>query len=105
MDKRHNAQMIVFECKNYCNPIGQNELHQMTQYLQGVALGKFGIISTRLEPSKNAFEARKKAFNDLKVIILFIDDFDYTQMVELKRVTNNPEEYLKRKLEDLLVGF
>lgn len=105
IDSRYKANCIVFECKNHGSRIGQDALNQMGKYLKGDALGKIGFIATRIEPSEEAFKARNELFRDLKAIVLFIDDFDFQQMVELKKIGTNPEEYIKRKLEDFLIAY
>ena len=105
IDSRYKANCIVLECKNYESRIGQEALNQMGKYLKGDALGKMGFIATRIEPSEEAFKARYELFRDLKAIVLFINDFDFQQMVELKKIDTNPEEYIKRKLEDFLITY
>lgn len=105
LDGRYRAQMIILECKNYTNPIDQNAVNQICRYFQNKALGNVGFIASRVDPSKSALKARTEAFRDTGCIIIFISDFDFAQMVELKRVGKAPEIYIKRKVEDFILAY
>ncbi|OHB73859.1 MAG: hypothetical protein A2V70_11390 [Planctomycetes bacterium RBG_13_63_9] len=68
-------------------------------------LGTIGFIANREEPSESAIKARSEVFRDSKHIITFLDDFDFAQMVHIKRLGALPETYLQRRIEDFLLAF
>lgn len=105
VDRRYGARFIVLECKNYKEPIEQEAVNQVSRYLRSGTLGRIGFIASRNEPSEQALEARREVFRDNNHIITFINDFDFVQMTELKRIENFPETYLQRKIEDFLIAY
>jgi O-acetyl-ADP-ribose deacetylase (regulator of RNase III) len=105
LDRRYGAQMIVLECKNHTAPIGQEAVNQVSRYLRNDALGKIAFIASRHDPSEEALKARSDVFRDQKVIVIFLSDFDFIQMSELKRVGQAPEIYIQRKVEDFLLKY
>ncbi len=100
LDRRYQARIVVLECKNYTKPIGQNAVNQVSRYLRGKALGKVGFIASRIEPSAEARKAQKEVFRDLDQVILLLEDFDFSQMINLKRLTGSADQYLQRIIDD-----
>jgi len=105
LDHRYTARLIPLECKNYVKPVGQDAVNQLSRYLRGRALGKVGFLVSRCEPSPQALQARSEVFRDLDQIIVFLSDFDFSQLVEIKRLTKRPEDYLQRKVDDFSLEY
>jgi len=105
LDHRYTARLIPLECKNYVKPVGQESVNQLSRYLRGKALGKVGFLASRCEPSSHAKKARSEVFRDLDQIIVFLSDFDFSQLIEMKRLTKRPEDYLQRKIDDFSLEY
>ena len=105
LDQRYGATLILLECKNYSEPVGQEAVHQVSRYLKSGTLGKIAMISSRYDPSAEALKARTEVFRDSSHIVLFLSDFDFEQMIKLKRIGEPQENYLQRKLEDFLLAY
>lgn len=105
LDRRYGATLVLLECKNYTDPVGQEAVHQVSRYLKSGTLGKIAMICSRGDASPEALKARTEIFRDSKHIVLFLSDFDLEQMIDLKRIGALPETYLQRKLEDFLLAY
>lgn len=105
LDRRYEATLILLECKNHTKPIGQEAVHQVSRYLNSGTLGKIAMIASRGDASSEALKARTEIFRDSRHIVLFLSDFDFGQMIALKRIGAAPETYLQRKLEDFLLAY
>lgn len=105
LDRRYTARLVPLECKNYVDPIGQDPVNQLSRYLRGKALGNVGILASRLDPSQQAIDARREVFRDLDQVLLFLSDFDLSQLVEVKRLAGNAEQYLQQKIDDFALEY
>jgi len=105
IDQRYQARYIVFECKNLSKPIGQEPVNQVSRYLRNKALGNVGVISSRMKASPEAREAQKEVFRDLNHLVLLLEDFDFTQMIRLKRKTSSADRYIQNIIADFSLSY
>lgn len=105
LDRRHQGRFIVLESKNYREPIGQAPVNQMSRYLRGKALGKVGFIASRFDVKPEAVAVQEEVFRDLDQLVLFVSDFDFAQMVALKHISDDPESYLQRMVDDFSLKY
>ena len=105
LDRRYGATLVLLECKNYTEPVGQEAVHQVSRYLNSGTLGKLAIIASRSDPSAEALKAQTEVFRNSNHIVLFLSDFDFEQMIDMKRIGAPEESYLQRKLEDFLLAY
>lgn len=88
--KREGTKLIVFECKNYRKASTEAHISQLHRYLSLRGGRDFGILLTRVEADKSAYEAihrykedkyRILIFDQAKIITL-LDSFAKYGMVE-----------------------
>ena len=104
IDRRYDVKNLIISCYNEKNPDIKTTLSALNQYFEKNIYGKFGIITCRQK--YNSDEIDKTIFSSYKKygsVILVLDDFDVSQLVELKKTKYEPEKYLQRKLGEYLL--
>lgn len=105
VDERYSAPFVLVECKNETEDIGPDSVYQVSRYLNSKTIGKFALLVSRTMPSSQAVVARREAYEQNGMIILFLYDFDLIQMLQHKRVGADASEYLRTQLNDFLLGY
>ncbi len=99
-----NTKYIVFEFKNYTEPITQKEIYTTEKYLYEKALRKVAIIIARRGADEHAVWAAKGALRENGKLILCLNDGDLLQMARMKEDgEQDPADYLSDMLDTLLV--
>jgi len=96
-DSRH----IVCEFKNYLSEASKDQLNQLRLYLNKPTVGCFGLLFIRQNKSSKLLTARRRAYEEAKVLILIIDDKLVEKMLKMRAITGRPEDILS----DLKVQF
>jgi len=100
---RYYAEALIVDCKNYSNPIGQDEITHISRYLGKEGLGLFAIVISRLPPAKSAIKEILRLWrNEGKLIVCLCDD-DFKKMIELKEKGQEPEKVIDEIRFDMLV--
>ncbi len=91
----HSALYLMFETKN-TKSIEAAALNQTATYL-GDRLGRLGFIATRLQPDEAAMRKAFSIYNDSnpRKIVLFLDDDDFVQMLDMKVQGKNPMRHMQ----------
>ena len=97
-----NSKYIVFEFKNYSNPITQREIYTTEKYLYAVALRKVSIIIAASGSSDNAFKAAEGILREDGKLILLLSNKDLIKMLKKKDRKEDPSDYIYDKLDDVL---
>jgi hypothetical protein len=94
------AKFLVFDFKNYKEPIGPNEVDDINKYLNKKTIGRLGILVSRKGPTKNAKRRRNSIYNspDEKVI-LFLDDNDLIELYSRKKDNKDPLDFLQERID------
>ena len=106
---KYNSNFILFECKNYKDKIGQNEIYLTERYLYDNALRNVAIMFTRKGINHHGEIARQGVLKEHGKLILVLDDED---VINLERIYNDyridnskmsPSDYLFDKTMDFLM--
>ena len=102
IEKYFKSKYIIFEFKNYDEPISQYEICTTEKYLYKTALRKVSIIITRRGINNNGDKMVKCILRETGKLIIILDDDDLKNMIELKEKGENPSLVLTNKLDFLL---
>jgi hypothetical protein len=96
----YGTRFVVAEFKNYCDPIGQQQVESIAQYLWKPAQRFFGILVSRLQPSQNALAQRRRKWLDEGKCIIFLDEESLVEMLNLRDSSGDPFDIIDAQLED-----
>ncbi|MBD8651006.1 restriction endonuclease [Rhizobium sp. CFBP 13726] len=106
------ARVIVFECKNYTDPIGAMQVFTTERYLSVDALRPVCFLLCRKLPADHAIAAAQGAMRENGKLIIFLDDEKLKAMLRLKDAQiadpddssreNDPSEALDQIIYDFL---
>ena len=97
------TKYIVFEFKDYQNPISQREVFTTVKYLYATALRRIAILICANGINENAQRAIRGILRDEGKLILALDHSDLICMLQSKINHNAPSDYLSEKLDALLI--
>jgi Holliday junction resolvase len=100
-----NTRFILFEFKNYCNPITQGQIYTTERYLYNTALRSVGFIISRKGATDNAIKAAKGALRAHGKLILLLSDKDLCNMLTLRDQNDSPNDYLSNLLDRWLIAL
>ena len=109
--EKFNSLFILFECKNYADSIGQEQIFLTERYLFNNALRNVAIILTRHKPKNSAIKAVKDILKEHGKLILILDDNDLIDMenifLENCKDPNMPNasEFLMNKTREFLLSL
>ena len=92
---KHDSELVLLECKNFCEKIGKEEIIKTADYLEEKSIGRFGLIASRHPPSNSAIKKRNKVYVKCKKLLLLVDDKLLNQMMDRKIEDKNPVEILQ----------
>ena len=105
LERYFNSKYVIFEFKNYKEPITQKEIFTTEKYLYAKALRSVAIIFAANSYDTNAYWAAKGCLRENgKLIILFNTD-DLIRMGRMRLSSEDPADYLQEKLEHLLLDL
>lgn len=100
----YHTRFVVFEYKNYGEPISQNLIYVTEKYLFPVALRNVAFIISRKGFDSNAQKAALGCLRESGKLIISIDEDDLIKMISLKERGEDPSDYLLDKVESLLMS-
>lgn len=100
-----NSKYIIFEFKNYTDPITQKEIYTTDKYLYLKALRGVAIIVSCKGASQNAHKAIRGTLRENGKLILSIDNSDLIKMIEIKMNEGVPADHLYAKFDELLIDL
>lgn len=104
--EKYNSCFILFECKNYREQIGQEQIYLTEKYLFDKALRNVAIIFTRAGADKNAHLATQDILKEHGKLILILEDKDIEKLEEYFDNENlSPSEYLLEKTKAFLMDI
>ena len=92
----HAGDLILVECKNYTEPITQDEVEKTLKYLRRPSLANIGFIVARNGYDKGAFESAVDAFRIDKRLLIFIDEVQLMELYLAKAIGNDSIMVLRR---------
>ena len=99
----HRTRYIVFEFKNYTDPIGQNEVYGTEKYLYPNAMRSVAIVIARNGAEKNAMAAARGALRESGKVILILSLKELCEMLDIRDNGGDPSDILATKLDDMLM--
>ena len=93
---------LVIECKNYKDPIKENELRISSKYVGENKLSRLGLIVTRKGLHINGFRAQENIWKDDKKMILCLNDEHVEKMLQLKDEKDEPWKVIDSLIRDFL---
>lgn len=104
---RHDfrTRAILFECKNYEQPIGPDQIYSTERYLFSGALRTVCLLISRLPPSDEALRAAQGAMRESSKLILLLSNRDLIAMIKLKDTRGGPENYLDERIWNFIVSL
>jgi hypothetical protein len=100
----HDARMVLFEFKNYTDPVGKDEVNQTRNYLTR-PMGRLAVIVARNGYEPGAYIKRNTVFSeDNKVIVLLTSD-DLTEMLDMKERGEDPADLLVDAIERFYIEY
>ena len=96
------SRYVVFEFKNYADPIGQNEIYSTEKYLFTTALRAVCFIIARKGASNEAYRAASGALREAGKLILIISVNDLCEMLQGSDRGEEPEILLYSLLDQVL---
>lgn len=99
------SRYVLFEFKNYKDPIPPSQIYTTERYLFPKALRGTAIVVARNGAHANAINASKGALREHGKLILILDSADLIEMIHLKDNGDLPSDYLSNKLDDHLISL
>jgi len=100
-----NTRFILFEFKNYCDKITQDQIYTTERYLFNKALRSVGFIISRVGGTDGAIQAAKGSLKEHGKLIMILSDKDLCEMLKLKDSGNSPNDYLSNLLDKWLISL
>lgn len=98
------SRYILFEFKNYKDPLPHGQIYTTERYLFPKALRGCCIIIARNGVSVQAITAAKGALRENGKLIIFIDEAELLTMLEMRDNGESPNDFLAEKLDDFLMS-
>jgi hypothetical protein len=102
---RYHADYIVFDAKNYSQPIKKQSVIEIAHYLKPYGLGMFAILFTRKFPHASARHAAREQWAGGARMIVILDDDNTTLMLERKRDGTAPESVISDCIATMRKGM
>ena len=103
IERYFNTKYVIFEFKNYNNPVTQKEIYTTEKYLYSKALRSVGILISSHGYEENAHWAAKGCLRENGKLIILLETKDLIEMNKMKIEQEDPSSYLLDKLDELLL--
>lgn len=103
IERYFNSKYVIFEFKNYSEPLTQKEIYTTEKYLYAKALRSVGIIVSQSGYDENAYWAAKGCLRENGKLLLLLSTADLIEMSNIKENQEDPAEYLLDKLDSILM--
>lgn len=103
--QHYNTRFVVFEFKNYSEPIDQNLIYITEKYLFNPALRNVAIIISHKGFSSTAKFAAEGCLKENGKLILDITNDDLIKMLEAKQSDGEPTDILMEIFEEFLMSL
>lgn len=100
-----SSRYVLFEMKNYSDPIAAGQIYTTERYLYPKALRGTAIIVARNGADSGAIIATKGTLRENGKLILIITQEDLEIMLTKKDTGDSPNDYLSNKLDDHLISL
>jgi hypothetical protein len=101
--ERFHSQYVIFECKNYKDPIRQGEIYTTEKYLFQKALRSVAFIVAPSPAHESALAAARGALREHGKLIISLSVDDICKMLALKDATQDYNGFLFDKIDNMLM--
>ncbi len=102
IEKFYKTKYILFEFKNYQDPIKQGQICTTEKYLFEAALRKVAIIISRYGIDANGKKLAEGILRESGKLMIVLNDADLKRMIELYIKGDKPTIVLTEKLDEIL---
>ncbi|MDB5006049.1 MAG: hypothetical protein JWP45_442 [Mucilaginibacter sp.] len=99
------SRYVLFEFKNYSDPIGQDQIYTTERYLYLRGLRSVGFIIAPKGGKAQAHKAAKGALREHGKLIIILSNEDLCKMLAMKAEGGEPSDYLSDRLDDFLISL
>ena len=99
------TRAILFECKNYNEEIGPDQVYSTERYLFSGALRTVCLLISRLGPNAGAIRAAQGAMRESGKLLILLSNADLIQMLKLKHQEGAVEEFLDKRIWDFIISL
>jgi len=99
------SRYIIFEFKNYKDPIEQGEILTTEKYLHKTSLRTVAFMISRKGCSENATKFAQGAMREHGKLIIVLEDDELCKMLKMKGEGDDPSEYLFDKVDEFLMSL
>jgi len=99
------TKAILFECKNYSEQIGPDQIYSTERYLFAGALRTVCFLVSRLGPNDGAIRAAQGAMREAGKLIVLLSNADLIEMLKLKSQPGAAENFLDKRIWDFIVSL
>ena len=96
---------IIVDCKNYRDPLRENEMIITSKYFEKKKLTTLGLVISRKGLSTNGLKAQQDLWRDQEKMLLCLDDNDMAKMLELKDRGEEPWKIIDLKEREFRLSF
>lgn len=98
VQREFESRNIVCEFKNYRNRLPIAAMEQLRVRLDKPALGRFGMLFSRIGPGVAALQAQRDCYSALpSKLVLLLGDEEVLEMIELRQAGEDPSQVLQRQ--------
>jgi hypothetical protein len=97
------TRSILFECKNYAEPITADQVYSTERYLFSSALRTVCFLISRKGPDEGCKRAAQGALRESGNLILLLSNGDLVQMIRLRADENGPTNYVDEKIWQFII--
>jgi hypothetical protein len=97
------TRSILFECKDYSEPITADQIYSTERYLFSRALRTVCLLISRLNSDDSAKRAAQGAMRESGKLILLVCNADLIRMLRLKAQNENPTAILDEMIWDFII--
>ncbi len=105
LERYFNSKYLIFEFKNYKEPLSQKEIYTTEKYLYSKALRSVAVIISANGYSENAYWAAKGCLRESGKLIILLKTDDLIEMNEIKNNQEDPSNYLLDRLDEFLLDL
>jgi hypothetical protein len=99
------TRYVVFEFKNYTDPITQDQVYTTEKYLFTSALRSVAIIVAKNGAAESAYRAMRGGLREQGKLILCLSMAEFCGLLRGFDIGDSPEEVLIRKVDDMLMAI
>ncbi len=99
------TKAILFECKNYEEPIGPDQVYSTERYLFSGALRTVCILVARLGANEAAIRAAQGAMRETGKLLILLSNQDLIEMLKLSTQEGGPEDFLDKRIWDFIISL